>query len=104
LTVDGAAGRRYPPRLEAAVYFCCAEAVRASVAPPTVVMSGTDAFLELRIGGRLTEMDLKAVTDRVEAAGGVLSVSDDLVVLAIPVDDEPVSAPVDGAVGLVPGR
>jgi hypothetical protein len=104
LTVDGAAGRRYPPRLEAAVYFCCAEAVRASSAPPAVVMSGSGALLELRIGARLTGMDLRAVIDRVEAAGGVLSMKDELLVLAFPLAGEPDSAIVDGAAGLVPGR
>jgi hypothetical protein len=106
LTFDGASGRRYPPRVEAAVYFCCAEAARASAAPlKKVVLADAGGQLMLRIDAGLTEMDLQAVADRVEAVGGSLSVGDGLLTLSIPVaPGEQESALVGGEGGTSPSR
>ncbi|RYP85714.1 hypothetical protein EKO23_11990 [Nocardioides guangzhouensis] len=85
--VDGAGGRRHPPRVEAAVYFCCAEAVHGGAGPVAVDLADAGDDLVLRITGPLADIDLQAVTDRVEAVGGSLSVGAQLLVLTVPVGD-----------------
>lgn len=85
LAMDGTGGRRYPPRVEAAVYFCCAEAVHAGTGPVSVDLSGAGDDLVLRIVGTYAGLDLQGVTDRIEAVGGGLSDSDGALVVAIPV-------------------
>jgi hypothetical protein len=85
LDVDGVAGRRYPPRVEAAVYFCCAEALRAGGGRLSVELSGGERELALRISGSHDGVDLLAVADRVEAVGGHLTVDAAELVLSIPV-------------------
>ncbi len=104
LTTDGTTGRRYPPRVEAAVYFCCAEAALASATPLAVVMADVGGQLVLRIRARLAGMDVQTVTDRAEAVGGSLSIGDELLVLTIPVTAEPESVLVGGAAGTAPGH
>jgi hypothetical protein len=75
LTVDpSAAGRRYDGRVEAAAYFCVAEAVRALAPPLRVTLRSSDDELSLVVtGGRGQELPLAHVRDRVEAAGGTLT-------------------------------
>jgi hypothetical protein len=85
LDVDVVAGRRYPPRVEAAVYFCCAEALRAGGGRLSVELSGGDDELTLRIAGSHDGVDLLAVADRVEAVGGHLTADPDELLLRIPV-------------------
>jgi hypothetical protein len=62
--------------------------------------------LVLRIGGVSGDIDRVAVTDRVEAVGGELSVGEGLLVLTIPVaaePGEPASAQAGGSTSVVPG-
>ena len=106
LTVDGTGGRRFPPRVEAAVYFCCVEAVRAGAGPVSVSLSSAGDDLVLRIVGADDGIDLQGVTDRIEAVGGELSAGDGLLVLTIPVVVEPEGAEsvaAGGPGGAVPG-
>jgi hypothetical protein len=70
-------GRRFAPRVEAAVYFCCAR-----VATARVELQGDELVLALP-GVTSYDEDLR---DRVEAAGGSLSVSDQTLSVRIPAD------------------
>jgi hypothetical protein len=84
---ESAARRRFPTRVETAVYFCCVEALR--LCPDAVGLSIEGPELVLRIGG-LTQpaADVQAVVDRVEAVDGSLSVAADGLVLRVPVEAE----------------
>jgi hypothetical protein len=86
LLVDhAAAARRFPSRVETAVYFCCVEALR--LAPTTVEVSVTGPELVLRVGGLTRPAgDLPAVVDRVEAVDGSLSVTDHGLALHLPIE------------------
>lgn len=84
LTVDGAAGRRFAPRVEAALYFGCVEATRTGSAVSLVELSLAGPELALRITGvDAPAVDLQSITDRVEAVGGSLSTGQDLLVLTV---------------------
>ena len=83
LSVSGAGAQRQPPRVEAAVYFCCAEAVGAAGGPLRVDLAG-EGELVLRISGAPGVLDRVGVTDRVDAVGGRLEVSGDGLVLRVP--------------------
>jgi signal transduction histidine kinase len=103
LTVEDTAGSRFSPRVEAAVYFCCAEAVRSGPGPTAIALSVDGDELVLRIGGvHGSAVDLPAVTDRVEAAGGRIAAYDGEVVLTVPVDAGLSSAEAGDAGRLVP--
>ncbi len=74
LTVAPAlSGRRFPPRVEAAVYHCCTGtgATSAELAPSTLTLLGVEAVPQ-------------QVVDRVEAAGGSVSRSDGVVTVLLP--------------------
>jgi signal transduction histidine kinase len=75
LTVeDSAAGLRFDPRVEAAAYFCVAEAMRAFDHSIAVVLSVHGDQLHLSVSG--TEcggLSLSHMRDRIEAAGGSVS-------------------------------
>lgn len=88
LTVDETGGRRYSPRVETAIYFCCVEALRAGAGPVSVDLSVVDGDLVLRIVGAPDRLDLQGVRDRVEAVGGSLGTGAGLLVLTVPVADE----------------
>jgi hypothetical protein len=63
---DSAAGRRFGPRAESAAYFC-----GTACAGDRLDLAVEGAELVLRVhGATLTDLDLQAVTDRVEALGG----------------------------------
>ena len=72
---ESAAGVRFDPRVEAASYFCVAEATRALDPPISVVLSVAGSQVHLSVSG--TEGDgclsLRHMRDRIEAAGGTLS-------------------------------
>ncbi len=97
LVMTGVDARRYPPRIEAAVYFCCAETVRAHAistsgygsAVGSVSLTATDDELVLRVLGSRDGIDLQGIEDRVEAVGGAVSADPGLLVLTIPVDEQP---------------
>ena len=104
-TVHGTGGRRHAPRVEAAVYFCCSEALRAGGAV-SVDLTGVRDELVLRIAGAHDGVDLRGITDRVEAVGGELRPGDGQLVLTVPVTEgpaEPASALAGGPGSAVPG-
>jgi GAF domain-containing protein len=90
LSVDpSAAGLRFSSRVEAAVYFCCAEATRSAPRLTSVELSLVGAELVLRVqGGAGAAVDRQAMLDRVAAAGGSLSTAPDLLDVTIPVDED----------------
>jgi len=104
LLVDpSVAGQRFSARVEAAVYFCCAEAARADPGLVALELSRDEDRLVLRVFGSVAEpSDRQAMVDRVAAAGGSLSVGPGLLEVTVPVaEDQPVYA-LAGGVG--PGR
>ena len=71
----GVDGRRFPPAVEAAVYFCCLEALGAGAGRPvTAVLTDGSEALELAVSGigAAGSMPLRQMADRVEAVGGTL--------------------------------
>jgi GAF domain-containing protein len=74
VTEPSASGRRFDHRLEAATYFCVAEAVRDMSAAVEVVLRVEDDELRLQISGcepgRLAD---DAMRDRVETVGGTVT-------------------------------
>jgi hypothetical protein len=103
LTVE--AGRRYAPRVEAAVYFCCVEALRADGGPISIELAEHADRLVLRISGAHDGVDLRGVQDRGEAAGGQLQTAPGELFLTIPVAPaaDRDSALVERSVSLTPG-
>src|SRR5256885_14134920 len=72
-TPDDLATTRFDPGVEAAVYFCCIEALRAVDGPASVRLSSSDGALTFAIDG-VAALDgrLDGLRDRVEALGGSL--------------------------------
>ncbi len=71
---DTAVGVRFDPRVEAATYFCVAEAAGAFEQPVDVVLSAPDDQLHLRVSGTDGgDLSLSHMRDRMEAAGGTMS-------------------------------
>jgi hypothetical protein len=75
LTVENSArGRRFDPRVEAATYFCVAEATRAFEHPVAVVLSVHGDELHLSVSGTDGgDLSLSHMRDRMEATGGSVS-------------------------------
>jgi signal transduction histidine kinase len=75
LTVeDSAASLRFDPRVEAAAYFCVAEATRAFDHPIAVDLSVHGDLLHLSVSGTETGgLSLSHMRDRISAAGGSVS-------------------------------
>jgi signal transduction histidine kinase len=68
-------GRRFDHRVEAAAYFCVAEATRDFEDPVHVALSAADDDLRVTVtGGDRDQLPLSHIRDRVEAAGGSMSV------------------------------
>jgi hypothetical protein len=83
---ESAADRRFDPRVEAAAYFCVAEAAQSLETPLEVDVAAPEGQLELHIRGRSRGMfALDHIRDRVEAAGGTVrhEVLDDSTVLDV---------------------
>jgi hypothetical protein len=78
LTVETSArGVRFDPRVEAATYFCVAEATRAFAGPVAVVLSLQGDRLHLSVSGTDSRgLSLSHMRDRMEAAGGSVSTMD----------------------------
>jgi GAF domain-containing protein len=78
LTVEDSATRlRFDPRVEAAAYFCVAEATRAFNHPVAVTLAVHGDQLHLKVSG--TEaggLSMSHMRDRMEAAGGSVSATD----------------------------
>ncbi|HEX6936567.1 MAG TPA: hypothetical protein VF227_08615, partial [Actinomycetes bacterium] len=74
LVVAGAHGRRLDDRVEAAAYFCVAEAVRELSPPVEVVVDDAGAELRLAIRGRDSgHLSIAHMRDRVETVGGTVT-------------------------------
>jgi signal transduction histidine kinase len=71
VAIDSDAIGRYPSQIEAAIYYCCVEALQGVTGPAAVRLGGRDAGVDFSIigcgplDGRLQRME-----DRVEALGG----------------------------------
>jgi signal transduction histidine kinase len=75
---DIAAGRRFEPRIEAAAYFCAVEAVHNLGEPVVVVLDARADQLQLSVSGNdRGSLPVDEMRDRVEAAGGSLSITED---------------------------
>ena len=75
---DSPDGRRFEPRVEAAAYFCVAEAIRDLDDPVNVVLSLSTTTLRVAVTGREDgPLPLSHIRDRVEAAGGTVSTHQD---------------------------
>jgi hypothetical protein len=87
LHVDAsAAGQRFSPRVEAAVYFCCAEASRSASGLSSLELSVTEDDLVLEVAGvSAGDVDLRAIGDRVGAVAGSVTTAPALITLTIPV-------------------
>jgi signal transduction histidine kinase len=71
-----ATGRRFDPRIEAAAYFCVAEAMRDLDGPLVVVLDAPGDHLRLVVtGSDRGGLPLGHMRDRIEAAGGSVSVA-----------------------------
>jgi hypothetical protein len=97
LHVEPSADRRFPASVEAAVYFCCVEALSAGSGSARIDLLVAGQDLIVRISGfARDEVDVQSIVDRVEAVGGSPSLTAaDVLTVSIPVGvDEPASAPV----------
>jgi signal transduction histidine kinase len=73
---DSVVGRRFDPRAEAAAYFCVSEAARDLGDPVLVAMTASDDQLHLVVTGTdRGDLSLGHMRDRVEAAGGEVSMT-----------------------------
>jgi signal transduction histidine kinase len=70
---DDLAATRFDPGVEAAVYFCCTEALRAVNGPAAVHLKASEGVLTFTIDGAAAlNGRLEGLRDRVEALGGSL--------------------------------
>ena len=71
VAIDSDAISRYPSEVEAAIYFCCVEALQGVSGPAAVRLGGRDAGVDFSISG-CGPLDgrLQRMEDRVEALGG----------------------------------
>jgi signal transduction histidine kinase len=83
LTLE-ASQERFPPCAEAAIYFCCVEALEQG--PVTIrIQPGEDALaFEVELPGEPSERVLTAIGDRLGAAGGRLAVDGTRVLGSVP--------------------
>ena len=73
---NSAVGRRFDPRVEAAAYFCVAEAMHDLGGPVVVVLDAFGDQLRLVVSGSdRGGLPLGHMRDRVEAAGGSVSIT-----------------------------
>jgi signal transduction histidine kinase len=78
LVVDDATiGRRFDAQVEAAAYFCVAEALRDLGDPIVVRLTTSEDLLNMTVtGGDRGGVPLGHMRDRVEAAGGSVAMTD----------------------------
>ncbi|HEY0473848.1 MAG TPA: hypothetical protein VGD34_19395 [Kribbella sp.] len=92
LRIEPQAERRFPARVEAAVYFCCVEALRAGSVAARIDLQVVAEELVVQISGFAgDDVDAQAIVDRVEAVGGRPWLGDNgLLSVSIPIGaDEP---------------
>ena len=87
LEVDGSvADRRFTPRVEMAVYFCCAEAAPAMSDRSSVSLGADETSLRLRLRDvEPDQIDLQAIADRVAAVDGSLEESGGGLTVCLPI-------------------
>jgi signal transduction histidine kinase len=82
LSVIASGLARYDRQAEETIYFCVLETIEqarmsgASGVHVTVAEAGADLVLSIDVDGRSTELDLTSVTDRIDAAGGRISIDE----------------------------
>ncbi|MGY2704468.1 hypothetical protein [Nocardioides sp. HB32] len=85
LTVEGLAGLRFSPRVEAALYFCCVEATRPEHAVSSLRLELDGPDLRLRIAEvDPPGLDLVTITDRLGAAGGSVEIDGRVLLVSVP--------------------
>lgn len=73
IAIEGAGIGRYPSEIEAAIYFCCVEALRGANRAAAVRLSGREDTIDFSISGcGALDGRLERMEDRVEALGGSL--------------------------------
>ncbi len=78
LAVAGDGNRRYPPEVEAAVYFSCLEAMQAAQGPLSLWVGEQDGMLTFEVHGAVpAEAFVTVVTDRTDTLGGTVTVRPD---------------------------
>ena len=91
---------RYAERVEAAAYFCCLEALVREPAPSRVAVTAAESHLVVTIqGSRVDGLDRLGMADRVEAAGGQLVESGDLLTIRLPAAPDRAATPATPAAG-----
>jgi len=101
---DSAVGRRFDPPVEAAAYFCVAEAMHNLGGPVVVVLDAPDDELLLVVSGSdRGGLPLGHMRDRVEAAGGSVSTTTELghtvIEVRVPVAVSSVGLPLPAGAG-----
>jgi signal transduction histidine kinase len=73
VAIESDAIERYPSEIEAAIYYCCVEALQGATGPAAVRLGGRDTGVDFSISG-CGPLDgrLQRMEDRVEALGGSL--------------------------------
>ena len=78
VVTDVATERRFDPRVEAAAYFCVVEAVHGLGEPVLVVLDARAYQLQLSVSGTdRGGLPVDEMRDRIEAAGGSVSIAED---------------------------
>ena len=101
LSIDpDVSGSRYSERVEATAYFCCLEAMAGRPAPTRVAVSheGNEVVVTI-LDSRIAGLDRLGMGDRVEAAGGEVTESGDLLTIRLPAGPAPTSRPATPAAG-----
>ncbi len=91
---------RYAERVEAAAYFCCLEALARDPGPDRVTVErAEDALVITIVGSTVDGLDRLGMADRVEAAGGELTETSDLLTIRLPAAPAPAARPATPAAG-----
>ena len=101
LSLDSDLARiRYAERVEAAVYFCCVELLGSPGDPGDVAVDLVDDEIVVTFhGARRDDLDLLAMADRVEAAGGSYTDAADGLTIRLPAVPERAATPATPAAG-----
>jgi hypothetical protein len=84
LTIDGPAGRRFAPRVEAALYFCCVEAIGPGRTASSLRLDLDGPDVRLRIDDVDPDgLDLQTITDRLGATGGTVRYDDRVLLVSV---------------------
>ena len=105
LSVDGLDGRRFSPRVEAALYFCCVEALGRGRRVTSLHLELRDRDVRLRIHDVDPRgLDLQTITDRLGAVGGQVTCDGGVLMVSVPASPVPASPAIAEAVAGVDPR